>query len=72
MMALRYAYYCLYNSVVNDRDYDKMEKDFLESCSSTSPMLQPGSDSPESYTDYQKQLARELISNGFLGEGEEM
>ena len=64
LMACRYSYYCLYVSLIEDREYDKREKDFLNYCGMSSPMLEPGSDSPETYSEYQKKLAEIFAKQG--------
>ncbi|MCR6656630.1 MAG: hypothetical protein NVV63_12650 [Opitutus sp.] len=50
-MAHRYLYYVECTPVLSDYDYDVLERKAMEVLPSISPVHQPGSDSPKSYSD---------------------
>lgn len=62
LMACRYAYYVLGESIISDYQYDTKEKEFTKITDRLSPILTPGSDRECTYTPYQKELAEYLVS----------
>ena len=61
VMAHRYLYYVLSESVVADAVYDQLEREARNICSSESPVHGVGSSLPDSYSADVQQLALELL-----------
>lgn len=60
LMACRYAYYCCNRSIVDDVDYDMMEKDYCL----VNGDLPVGSERKEDYTEAQRALALYFMFSG--------
>lgn len=65
LMAHRYLYYILNTPIIEDREYDRRERMFLETIEEAvgagdSPLTRAGSDIPKSYTRDQISLALAL------------
>lgn len=61
LLAYRYAYYCLFESLVTDEQYDNAERAWVSSNTSLDhPLNRPGSDSEASYPESVRHLAMYL------------
>lgn len=62
VMAHRYLYYVMSDSVLNDAVYDQLEREARAICPPESPVHGVGSSLPSSYSEDQKKKAEELLS----------
>lgn len=62
VMAHRYMYYVLAETVLPDHQYDILERQGRLLLPDTSPVQRVGSDLSSSYTEYQINLARKLLN----------
>lgn len=68
LLALRYHYYVKTRSLLGDKMYDEIEKEYMARSSTdefTTPLNLPGSDKPDDYSDRVKALALYLGMNDF-------
>lgn len=61
LMAHRYLYYVLGDTVISDYEYDKLEREAREYLPSDHPIQGVGSSLPSSYSDAQIKLAMSLL-----------
>jgi hypothetical protein len=61
LMAYRYAYYCIGESIIPDSLYDKIEAEAKAILPNDSPIHQPGSSLDSSYSDEVKRIAVKLL-----------
>ena len=62
VMAHRYLYYVLSESVISDAEYDLLERMARTVCPADSPVHGVGSSLPSSYTPEQKQRSADLLT----------
>lgn len=52
LMACRFAYYCMAESIIQDKEYDIREKEFINAYRLSSALNTPGADTEHTYTNY--------------------
>ena len=62
VMAHRYLYYVLSDTVFSDYTYDLLEREARAVCPPESPVHRLGSSLPSDYSEEVKSLARELLA----------
>lgn len=62
LLAARYTYYCLSESIMSDVEYDTLEKATIATNRGISALNSPGSDSPDDYPFRVKLLAKYFLT----------